>query len=99
MNHYLSLVLFTPLAGAFVILLINKQNVNAIRWIANTVAFVGFLISVPLWFWYDPQGPDFQFIERAPWIPSIGADYFLGIRRHVRAARKPAANNAGGPAS
>jgi NADH-quinone oxidoreductase subunit M len=79
MNYYLSLILFTPLVGAFLILLMNKQNVNAIRWIANLVAFAGFLISVPLWFWYNPQGPDFQFIERAPWIPSIGADYFLGI--------------------
>jgi len=79
MNYYLSLILFTPLVGAFLILLMNKQNVNAIRWIANIVAFAGFLISVPLWFWYNPQGPDFQFIERAPWIPSIGADYFLGI--------------------
>src|SRR6202158_3188622 len=43
------------------------------------VTFVGFLIAVPLWFWYDPQGPDFQFIERASWIPSIGADYFIGV--------------------
>jgi NADH-quinone oxidoreductase subunit M len=79
MNHYLSIILFTPLAGALLILLMNKQNENAIRWVANIVAFAGFLISVPLWFWYNPQGPDFQFIERAPWIPSIGADYFLGI--------------------
>ena len=55
MNHYLSLILFTPLAGALVLLLVNKQNENAIRWIANIVAFVGFAISVPLWFWYNPQ--------------------------------------------
>jgi NADH-quinone oxidoreductase subunit M len=79
MSHYLSLILFTPLIGAFLILLINKQNENAIRWVANVVAFAGFVISVPLWFWFNPQGPDFQFIERAPWIPSIGADYFIGI--------------------
>jgi NADH-quinone oxidoreductase subunit M len=79
MSHYLSLILFTPLVGAFLILLINKQNENAIRWVANVVAFAGFVISVPLWFWFNPQGPDFQFIERAPWIPSIGADYFIGI--------------------
>ena len=57
----------------------RKQNENAIRWIANIVAFVGFVISVPLWFWYNPQGADFQFVERAPWIPSIGAEYFLGV--------------------
>jgi NADH-quinone oxidoreductase subunit M len=79
MNYYLSIILFTPLAGALALLMINKQNVSAIRWVANIVALAGFLVSVPLWFWYDPQGPDFQFIERAPWIPSIGADYFLGI--------------------
>jgi len=79
MNYYLSLILFTPLVGALVILLVNKQNVSAIRWIANAFAMIGFLISVPLWYWYNPDGAQYQFIERAPWIPSIGADYFLGI--------------------
>ncbi len=79
MNHYLSIILFTPLVGALVLLLVNKQNANAIRWIANIVALAGFVISVPLWFWYQPSGADFQFIERAPWIPSIGAEYFLGV--------------------
>jgi len=79
MNHYLSLILFTPLAGALILLLVNKQNANAIRWIANIVALIGFAISVPLWFWYQPSGADFQFVERAPWIPSVGAEYFLGV--------------------
>ena len=79
MSHYLSIILFTPLVGAFLLLFVSKQNENAIRWIANVVAFVGFAISVPLWFQYNPQNPDFQFVERAPWIPSIGAEYFLGV--------------------
>ena len=79
MNHYLSLILFVPLAGALLLLLVPKQNENAIRWIANVVAFIGFAISIPLWFWYDPQNPEFQFVERAAWIPSIGAEYFLGV--------------------
>jgi NADH-quinone oxidoreductase subunit M len=79
MNYYLSLILFTPLAGALLLLLVNKRNEDAIRWIANLVALVGFLISVPLWFWYDPANAEFQFVERAAWIPSIGAEYFLGV--------------------
>jgi len=54
MNHYLSIVLFLPLAGAAVLLLVSKQNENAIRWIANIVAFLGFAVSIPLWFWYNP---------------------------------------------
>src|SRR6266540_387429 len=78
MNHYLSIVLFEPLVGALLILLVSKQNENAIKWIANITAFIGFAVSIPLWFWLNPQSGDFQFVERAPWIPSIGAEYFLG---------------------
>src|SRR3954470_11427383 len=79
MSHYLSIILFTPLAGAFILLLVSKENENAIRWIANIVAFAGFIVSVPLWFGYDVANPDFQFVERATWIPSVGAEYFLGV--------------------
>src|SRR6266550_6724211 len=79
MSHYLSLILFVPLAGALLLLLVPRQNENAIRWIANIVALVGFAISIPLWFLYKPQGADFQLMEQAPWIPSIGAQYFLGV--------------------
>src|ERR671939_1144267 len=79
MTHLLSIILFLPLAGALLLLLVPKQNENAIRWIANVVALLGFVVSIPLWFWYNPQQPDFQLVERAPWIPSIGAEYFLGV--------------------
>jgi len=79
MNYLLSIILFLPLAGALVLLLVNRENVNAIRWIANIVAFLGFVVSLPLWFNYNPQSADFQFVERAQWIPSIGAEYFLGV--------------------
>src|SRR5712671_6730895 len=79
MNHYLSLILFVPLAGALLLLFVPKQSENAIRWIANIVTFIGFAVSVPLWFWYNPASADFQFVERAPWIPSVGAEYFLGV--------------------
>src|SRR6478752_5360637 len=79
MAHYLSIILFTPLVGAFVVLLMNKRQENAIRWVANIAAFLGFVVSVPLWFWYNSSSAEFQFVERAPWIPSVGADYFLGV--------------------
>jgi NADH-quinone oxidoreductase subunit M len=79
MTYYLSLILFTPLVGAVLLLFVNKQNENAIRWIANLFAFAGFVVSVPLWFWYNSGNAEFQFVERAPWIPSIGAEYFLGV--------------------
>src|SRR2546425_1475964 len=75
----LSLILFTPLVGAVLLLFVSRQNENAIKWIANGFAVAGFVVSIPLWFKYNPQNPEFQFIERAQWIPSIGAEYFLGV--------------------
>src|SRR5690349_6729788 len=79
MNNLLSIILFLPLVGVLILLFVNKTNENAIKWIANITAFAGFLVSVPLWFMYNPQNPDFQLVERAVWIPSIGAEYFLGV--------------------
>jgi NADH-quinone oxidoreductase subunit M len=79
MSYYLSIILFTPLVGALLLLFVSKRNEDAIRWIANITAFIGFIISVPLWWWYNPADPEFQFVERLPWIPSIGAEYFLGV--------------------
>ena len=82
-NHILSIILFTPLVGVFVLLFVPKENKNAIRWIANLFALAGFIVSLPLvpWFWERVDQPGFKFVEGAPnnWIPSIGAGYFLGI--------------------
>src|SRR5579883_2209265 len=82
-NHILSIVLFTPLLGALVLLLIPKEQKNAIRWVANLFSLAGLLISLPLipWFWALRTQSGFKFIEGAPntWIPSIGAGYYLGI--------------------
>ena len=78
-SSLLSLILFTPLVGALVLLFVPKRQEDVIRWIANVAVFIGFLVSLPLWFRYDTANPDFQFVERLPWIPSIGAEYFLGV--------------------
>jgi NADH-quinone oxidoreductase subunit M len=82
-NHILSIILFTPLLGALVLLFVPKENKDAIRWIANLFALGGFLISLPLvaMFWAQRFEPGFKFIEGTSnnWIPSIGAGYVLGI--------------------
>ena len=78
MDHILSIVLFTPLAGLLVLLFIPSANAKAIRLWANTAAFLGFLASLPLVFAFD-RTRDYQFVERCAWIPSIGASYHIGI--------------------
>ncbi len=82
-NHILSIILFTPLLGALVLLFVPKENKSAVRWIANFFSLGGFLISLPLvpMFWAQRFEPGFKFIEGTPnnWIPSIGAGYVIGI--------------------
>jgi NADH-quinone oxidoreductase subunit M len=80
-SHILSIVLFTPLVGMILLLFIPGENKQAIRWWSNIVFFVGFLVSLPLVFWFPSNSPDqqFKFIENHEWINSIGAHYFLGI--------------------
>src|SRR3954453_7105502 len=82
-NHILSIILFTPLVGAILLMFVPKENKDAIRWIANIFALAGFLISLPLVpaFWALRFEPGFKFLEGTMnnWIPSIGAGYNLGI--------------------
>jgi NADH-quinone oxidoreductase subunit M len=82
-NHILSIILFTPLVGAILLLFMPKENKNAIRWVANLFGMLGFAVSLPLvpWFWALKERNGFQFVEGTPnnWIPSIGAGYVLGI--------------------
>ncbi len=78
-SHLLSVILFTPLVGALILLFVNKRQEDAIRWIGNVFGVLGFLVSVPLWWRYDPKGAAWQFVEQAEWIPSIGASYYLGV--------------------
>ena len=78
MDHILSIVLFTPLVGMLALMFIPSTNARAIKLWANAVAMVGFLVSLPLVFNFD-RTKDFQFVERARWIPSLGASYHIGI--------------------
>jgi len=78
MDHILSIVLFTPLAGLLVLLFIPSSKPKAIRWWANIASLAGFLVCLPLIFQFD-RSKDYQFVETASWIPSIGASYHLGI--------------------
>src|SRR5262245_3201187 len=78
MDHILSIVLFWPLAALVVLVLIPSNNSGAIKLWANVASFIGFIISLPLVFSVDST-KDYQFVETANWIPSIGATYHLGI--------------------
>src|SRR5215471_2621231 len=79
-QHILSIVAYVPLAGALLmVFLVPKEKTAAIRLWATVVAGLDFVISLPLWFWFDRTKDGFQFQEVASWIPSLGVKYHFGI--------------------
>lgn len=78
MDHILTLILLVPLAGFLALLLIPSSNERALKLWANIAMGAGFAVTLPLLAAFD-TAKDFQFEERAAWIPSIGASYHLGV--------------------
>ena len=78
----LTLSWLIPLVGALVMLLIGNadgRRDGVIRWCSLCVAVVTFAVTLGLWAGFDSASADFQFVERYPWIPQFGIDYFVGI--------------------
>ena len=78
--HILSWVAYTPLLGALVIIFAFKKDQGpSIRKFATGVALLDFLLSLALWYGFDPGGELFQFRESHSWIETIGVRYEFGI--------------------
>jgi NADH-quinone oxidoreductase subunit M len=70
----LSLVTFLPLVGAAIIL-VTRNARNVALW----TSLVTFALSLLLWIEFDPDVSDFQFVEKAQWIPAFGITYHMGV--------------------
>ncbi|RPI10558.1 MAG: NADH-quinone oxidoreductase subunit M [Zetaproteobacteria bacterium] len=75
----LSLVVFLPLLGAFLLLMVGREQIRSLRGLAFLTSLATFVVSLPLPFAYDRTTAAVQFAERASWIPSIGVTYFFGL--------------------
>ena len=71
-----SALLLIPLAGA---LLIWAAPTSLARKVAFAVALVEFVVSLGLWWAYDPAGPAMQVGGALPWIPAWGISYRVGV--------------------
>lgn len=75
----LSTLIFLPVAGAVILLLIRRSQEEAIRWVTLLTALVEFILSLPLFTGFDKTTHQMQFVERYEWIPSWGITYYLGL--------------------
>ncbi len=75
----LTVVTFFPLIGVLVLLFIDKESKNLIRWVAFITTVIEFILSMPLYFRFHLGTYHYQFVERIPWIKILGASYHLGV--------------------
>ncbi|MFO1128243.1 MAG: NADH-quinone oxidoreductase subunit M [Rhodospirillales bacterium] len=78
----LSLVTFLPLVGsAFIITIRGEPDVVArnARNVALLTSLTTFVLSLGIWFGFDPGNPHFQMEERALWMPDFNISYHMGV--------------------
>ena len=75
---YLSIILFSPVAGALIIMALPKEKHLAIKLVAAIFAFISMALSIYVFFAYDQAAGGMQFEEQMRWIPSLGISYHLG---------------------
>lgn len=78
LSGILSYMTFIPLLGMIVILFINKEKVQLIRWTAALFSFVPLLLSFVLLSQFKSFTSEMQFVEKFDWIPSLGVNYIMG---------------------
>ena len=77
----LSSLILLPSIGALFILLSkskDQSNYQSSKYVALFVSFANFFISVYLWYIFDPNITDFQFVENRSWISGF-INYKVGI--------------------
>ena len=78
-EHLLTLIIFTPLLGAMVLLSIPSHALRSIKWTGIFFSGVTFILSIYLFIRFDGSLSSTQFVERSLWIPSLDIHYNLGV--------------------
>ena len=81
-NNLLTLILFIPTFLGILILLLPRDEVNLVRWVAFLGSLIPFGLSLVLWFNFNPDLPGFQFEEQYIWYDAINSDTndLIGLR-------------------
>ncbi len=76
---FISLLTFSPLIGAILLLGWEREPAKWARRVSLASSLVSLLLALTVWVLFDPSSSMMQFAEQHHWIPSIGAEYRVGI--------------------
>ena len=73
----LSSIIFLPLLGAIAVGIV--KNIDTAKKIAIVTAGLELILTLLILFSFNNQNGDFQLVEKQQWIPSLHAEYLLGV--------------------
>ncbi|MCY4439830.1 MAG: NADH-quinone oxidoreductase subunit M [Deltaproteobacteria bacterium] len=78
-EHVLSYMVFFPLAGMLVVLILPSGRHDLIRWVSAAATVPPLILGIWLYANFDTATTSMQFVERAAWIPAFNIEYFIGV--------------------
>ena len=75
----LSVIIFSPLVAALIILLMPADRKTEIRVAALVTATFALILSLWVYLSYDQAAAGYQFIEKYSWMPQFGISLHLGV--------------------
>ena len=76
---HISVLLLIPVLGAALLILVPRRQTRTLFSLATLASALDFLWSVKIFALFDGATGEMQLVERAPWMPSFGIQYLVGI--------------------
>jgi NADH-quinone oxidoreductase subunit M len=76
---FLTSLMLIPLLGSLIVAILPKEKTKLIKQAAFATSLLVAAITVGAFVNFDSSNPADQFLQRHSWIPSIGADFSLGV--------------------
>jgi NADH-quinone oxidoreductase subunit M len=78
-NNILSLILFSPIVVALILLFLPQGKEKLLRWVAVIGSLIPFGFSVYLWLAFKSSALGFQFETQSLWYGAISSSFHLGV--------------------
>ncbi|HLV36088.1 MAG TPA: NADH-quinone oxidoreductase subunit M [Spirillospora sp.] len=75
----ITVVLFLPLIGMFLLLFMKEEQHERIKWTAFGFSLATFVGTLVLWAAFDNNNPALQMVQRLNWLPQYNISYYVGI--------------------
>jgi NADH-quinone oxidoreductase subunit M len=75
----ITVLTLVPLFGGLLVVGLPGERKRLARGLGLGISLATLVVAVWLWVRFDPRLGSLQFVQRVPWIPSLGVDYFVGL--------------------